>query len=141
MDHGPSRRLSGEGASGMMRLIPMRALLAEFRQVAGHCSDGMNPFRRMTRLHTWAFLALVLSGFIFLSFLFVAPSRAVAAELTDTVSDRSWQITSYAVVGGFGAQRVFDIAFEPDGTAWFAAADGLRRFDGFTWERFDTNSG
>jgi signal transduction histidine kinase/CheY-like chemotaxis protein len=93
----------------------------------------------MTRLHTRVVLALMLPGFIFLSLLFVAPARG--AELTDTVSDRSWQITSYAVVGGFGAQRVFDIAFEPDGTAWFAAADGLRRFDGFTWERFDTNSG
>lgn len=70
----------------------------------------------------------------------LTPQQAQANPLTESTADRSWQITSYAVNAGLGAQRVFDIAFEPDGTAWLAAADGLRRFDGFTWERFDTNS-
>ena len=101
----------------------------------------MNLFRWLTRLNNRVVLALGLPGLVFLTFLFVIPARGVAADLTATASDRSWQITSYAVAGGFGAQRVFDIAFEPDGTAWFAAADGLRRYDGYTWERFDTNSG
>ncbi len=119
----------------------MRFILVEFRQVAGCDSDGLNLFRWLPRLFNRVVLALGLPGLVFLTLLFAAPGRGVAADLTATASDRSWQITSYAVAGGFGAQRVFDIAFEPDGTAWFAAADGLRRFDGFTWERFDTNSG
>ena len=41
----------------------------------------------------------------------------------------------------FAKQVVFDIAFTPDGNAWLAADDGLRRFDGFTWNLFGTNNG
>ena len=63
---------------------------------------------------------------------FSIPAQAQSNSLTDAAADRAWQITSYAVEAGLGAQRVFDIAFESDGTAWLAAADGLRRVDGFT---------
>jgi len=31
--------------------------------------------------------------------------------------------------------------FEPDGTVWLAADNGLHRFDGFTWKHFGTNDG
>jgi len=54
--------------------------------------------------------------------------------------DQSWQITTYATDAGLTRQRVFDIAFTPDGTAWLAVEDGLRRYDGFEWERFGTNA-
>lgn len=119
----------------------MQCILADFRQGAGCYSDGTNLFRWMTRLFNRVVLVLGLSGIVLLAFLFAVPACVLATDLTAPASDRAWQITSYEVAGGFGSQRVFDIAFEPDGTAWFAAADGLRRFDGFTWERFDTNSG
>ena len=56
--------------------------------------------------------------------------------MTDPAYDQSWQITSYAEEAGLTRQRVFDIAFAPDGTVWLAAEDGLRRFDGFSWDRF-----
>ena len=52
-----------------------------------------------------------------------------------------WQVTSYSKDAGISQQRFFDIAFTPDGTVWLAADDGLRRFDGFTWELFGTNNG
>ena len=42
---------------------------------------------------------------------------------------------------GISQQRFFDIAFTADGNAWLAADDGLRRFDGFVWDVFGTNSG
>ena len=52
-----------------------------------------------------------------------------------------WQLTLYAEDAGLGQQRVFDIAFEPDGVVWLAADNGLHRFDGFTWRHFGTNEG
>ena len=61
--------------------------------------------------------------------------------MVEPVFDQPWQITSYAPDAGLTRQRVFDIAFTPDGTVWVAAEDGLRRFDGFEWERFGTNAG
>ena len=54
---------------------------------------------------------------------------------------QSWQVTSYSKDAGMAHQRFFDIAFTPDGTAWLAADDGLRRFDGFDWKLFGTNNG
>ncbi len=62
-------------------------------------------------------------------------------EAVEPAYDQPWQITSYATDAELTRQRVFDIAFTPDGTAWVAAEDGLRRFDGFEWERFGTNAG
>ena len=64
-----------------------------------------------------------------------------AGEAVEPAYDQPWQITSFATDAGLTRQRVFDIAFTPDGTAWVAAEDGLRRFDGFEWERFGTNAG
>ena len=63
-----------------------------------------------------------------------------AGETVEPADDQPWQITSYATDTGVTRQRVFDIAFTPDGTAWVAAEDGLRRFDGFAWEQFGTNA-
>ena len=54
---------------------------------------------------------------------------------------QSWQVTSYARDAGFAQQRIFDIAFTPDGNAWLAADDGLHAFDGFTWSLLGTNNG
>jgi signal transduction histidine kinase/ActR/RegA family two-component response regulator len=64
-----------------------------------------------------------------------------AGEAAGPAYDQPWQITSYATDAGVTRQRVFDIAFSPDGTAWLAADDGLQRFDGYKWERFGTNAG
>jgi signal transduction histidine kinase/CheY-like chemotaxis protein/ligand-binding sensor domain-containing protein len=63
------------------------------------------------------------------------------SQLTAPTYDRAWQITSYAIEAGLTHQRVFDICFETNGVAWLATDGGLRRYDGFTWENFDTNSG
>jgi signal transduction histidine kinase/CheY-like chemotaxis protein len=76
--------------------------------------------------------------------LFLCGFRSFAGLTGETVEpayDQPWQITSYATDAGLTRQRVFDIAFTPDGTAWVAAEDGLRRYDGFEWERFGTNAG
>jgi signal transduction histidine kinase/BarA-like signal transduction histidine kinase len=118
--------------------------MQRFSVAARHDSEPSCPFvpadffLRLIRSRILQVCALA----IFLSFVcgFSILAQAQSNSLTDAAADRAWQITSYAVEAGLGAQRVFDIAFESDGTAWLAAADGLRRFDGFTWERFDTNS-
>ena len=52
-----------------------------------------------------------------------------------------WQVTAYSKDAGLLQQRVFDITFTHGGTVWLAVDDGLRRFDGFTWNSFGTNNG
>jgi signal transduction histidine kinase len=64
-----------------------------------------------------------------------------ASDLFQPTYDRPWQITDYTSDAGLAQARVFDVAFETNGTVWLASSDGLRRFDGYTWQRFDTNSG
>ena len=51
-------------------------------------------------------------------------------------ADRPWQWQSYAAAAGLLYQRVFDVAFSPDGTVWFAASNGLWRYDGYRWTVF-----
>jgi signal transduction histidine kinase/CheY-like chemotaxis protein/streptogramin lyase len=72
--------------------------------------------------------------------------RGVAAsvdvlELTAPAYDRGWQVTSFTLDADLANQRVFDIAFERDGTVWLASSDGLRRYDGYHWQRFGTADG
>lgn len=68
--------------------------------------------------------------------------RYESLNLADaTVYDRPWQVASYTTQSGTEYQRVFDIAFEKDGTAWLATSDGLRRYDGYAWQHFGTNNG
>ena len=82
--------------------------------------------------------------FVLMGVVQLVPAYDVRAD--DLFSGRAdysqpWQVTSYSKDAGLSRQRVFDIAFTPDGTAWLAADDGLRRFDGYTWDRFGTNNG
>ena len=74
-------------------------------------------------------------------FVTTLPTFGHAATPTSPAYDQSWQVISYAAEAGLENQRIFDLTFDNDGTVWLAAADGLRRFDGYHWERFDTNSG
>lgn len=71
--------------------------------------------------------------------LFSAES-AVAAPVRE-LTDRPWQVTILTDDAGLAGRYVFDLVFEPDGTAWVAASGGLRRYDGYGWETFSTNAG
>lgn len=55
-----------------------------------------------------------------------------------------WETHSNAPNGnGFGplpSEYVNDIEFEPDGTAWISTNEGLVRYDGTTWEVFDSTN-
>jgi hypothetical protein len=62
-----------------------------------------------------------------------------AEDPYDPVGDRPWQLTSFASESETANARVFDIAFETNGTVWLATTDGLRRYDGYQWQRLDTN--
>ena len=85
------------------------------------------------------------SGFLLLAVFVQLVSGCVgrAEDVFPDAADYSqpWQVTSYSKDARLSQQRVFDIAFSPDGTVWLAANDGLRRFDGFIWELFGTNNG
>ena len=81
---------------------------------------------------------IVLAGLIPLAAAETGPTNVFLGQADYS---QSWQVTSYSKDTDLAHQRFFDIAFTPDGTAWLAADDGLRRFDGFAWQLFGTNSG
>jgi signal transduction histidine kinase/CheY-like chemotaxis protein len=90
----------------------------------------------------WAMVSpafFILAGF----FLLLPAGGLRADEQLPVEADYSqpWQITSYSKDAGLSQQRIFDIAFTPDGNVWLAADDGLHRFDGFAWNVFGTNNG
>jgi signal transduction histidine kinase/CheY-like chemotaxis protein len=87
--------------------------------------------------------AVSTSGFLLVWLLGLMPVSGRAEDAFSSAADYSqpWQVTSYSKDAGFSQQRIFDIAFTPDGNAWLAADDGLHRFDGFVWDLFGTNNG
>ncbi len=89
-------------------------------------------------LFRWLFL-----GTIAITLASLTASRAAGKSdgLIQPAYDRPWQITSYAEAAGLTHQRVFDVAFDKTGAVWLAADDGLRRYNGYSWQLFDTNSG
>ncbi len=69
-------------------------------------------------------------------------ARLRAEDRIGTAStDRPWQWQSYAAPAGLLRQRVFDLAFARDGTAWLAASNGLWRYDGYHWTSFGPDDG
>jgi signal transduction histidine kinase len=82
---------------------------------------------------------ILVSGFILL--MSVRNGRADDSASVEADYSQPWQVTSYSKDAGLLQQRFFDIAFTRDGQVWLAADDGLRRFDGFTWNLFGTNNG
>jgi PAS domain S-box-containing protein len=52
-----------------------------------------------------------------------------------------WRLVNFAPDAGVERRGIADLAFEPDGTAWFAVSDGVYRYDGYTWKRFTTADG
>ena len=55
--------------------------------------------------------------------------------------NQEWHVTSLAKDAGLARRNIADVAFEPDGTAWIAAVDGLYRYDGYAWNKFTTEHG
>jgi signal transduction histidine kinase/ActR/RegA family two-component response regulator len=56
-------------------------------------------------------------------------------------ADRPWQVQSFAESAGLAQQRIFDVAFASDGTAWFATSNGLWSFDGYRWRGYGPEEG
>ena len=53
----------------------------------------------------------------------------------------TWRVHSFLRDAQLEEKGVFCLDFEADGTLWVAASDGLRRYDGYRWERFDSSDG
>ena len=66
---------------------------------------------------------------------------AAEVDIIAPAYDRPWQIVSYHNQAGMTGLRIFELAFETNGTAWFATSDGLHQYDGYHWTRFGTNDG
>ena len=111
-------------------------ILSAYDSKAGLVTSGLRAGLKISTGSKRFFLSV---GFVAIlcGFRSLAGSTGEAIEPMD---DQPWQITSYATDAGVTRQRVFDIAFTPDGTAWVGAEDGLRRFDGFEWKQFGTNA-
>jgi ligand-binding sensor domain-containing protein/two-component sensor histidine kinase len=56
-------------------------------------------------------------------------------------SPRPWSVTSFLEDADILGRGIFFFDFEADGTAWFAASDGLYRYDGYRWDRFTSADG
>ncbi len=84
------------------------------------------------------FLILLVGGFLLSS---PGAARGATPHFNQPDYSEPWQVTSYPTEAGLAQQRVFDIAFTPNGNVWLAVDDGLRRFDGFSWSLFGTNQG
>ncbi|MDX2188157.1 MAG: ATP-binding protein [Opitutaceae bacterium] len=56
-------------------------------------------------------------------------------------TDRDWQVQSFAESAGLAQQRIFDVAFANDGTAWFATSNGLWSYDGYRWRGYGPEEG
>ena len=67
--------------------------------------------------------------------------EAVPPPVVPFSQETSWRIVNLAPDAGIGRRGVADLAFEADGTAWFAVSDGLYRYDGYQWRRFSTADG
>jgi signal transduction histidine kinase/ActR/RegA family two-component response regulator len=109
-------------------------ILSAYASEAGLIASTQRIGLRVLAATRWFFLPV---GFA----VFLCGFRSFADAIVEPAYDQSWQIASYATDAGLMRQRVFDIAFARDGTAWLAADDGLQRFDGYKWERFGTNAG
>jgi ligand-binding sensor domain-containing protein/two-component sensor histidine kinase len=59
------------------------------------------------------------------------------------IADRPipWHVTSFLEDANLAGAAIFVIDFEPDGTAWVAASDGLYRHDGYRWYRYTADHG
>lgn len=60
----------------------------------------------------------------------VAPAQAPAPQ------NQAWRITSFLDDAGLQGRGIMALDFEPDGTVWIAASDGLYRYNGYLWKRF-----
>ncbi|MDV6032060.1 MAG: hypothetical protein F9B45_18600 [Phycisphaera sp. RhM] len=91
-----------------------------------------------------------LRGFVYTAstilFSLICVDGAVAGEAlqqTDgpaTVAS-SWQVANLAKAAGMEHKQIRSIAFEKDGSIWVGATDGLHRYDGYSFQRFDTRNG
>lgn len=66
-----------------------------------------------------------------------APDRADDGPVATL--DAYWTVQSFSADAGLRRTAVLDLTFERDGTAWLAALEGLRRFDGYRWNTFPAN--
>jgi PAS domain S-box-containing protein len=69
------------------------------------------------------------------------PAGAVPPPPVPLEQEAPWRIANFAKDAGLERRMVFDIAFETNNTAWFAASDGLYRYDSYHWRRFTTADG
>ena len=87
-------------------------------------------------------LAVVAAGILVLhAVAALAGAGEIVPAACEPAWNQPWQTTAYDAAAGVSQQRVFDVDFETNGTVWLATSDGLRRYDGYVWERFGTNAG
>ena len=58
-----------------------------------------------------------------------------------SVRAMQWQVHSFREDAGLTNRIVHFMDFDPDGSVWLAATDGLYHFDGYDWKRFTAEDG
>ncbi len=87
-------------------------------------------------------LALALSLLLPAPFLVAGAQGAPQARAPGPIpGGEEWRVQSVLRDAHLEEKGGFCLDFEADGTLWVAASDGLRRYDGYRWERFDSSDG
>ena len=82
---------------------------------------------------------MCLSGWFLL--IILSATNILASPLIKPTWDLPGHLSFFAEDADLSTRFLLGMDFEKNGTAWFAAADGLYRYDGFTWKKYGISNG
>ena len=139
----PFDSVAGLRCHGGVRTNVLPTIRAENACVHAGRSDASLPGLRTRSLVRTLGLGS-LSGLLIVCVLIgavAAAPRQERIEVRPRAPEQAWRIQSFAEDAGLTEGFVFQAVFEDNGIGWFAAGEGLFRYDGYRWRRFGVEAG